>query len=104
MIRHCVMLRLGADVDAAALDRIMRGLGELVARLDGCSGFCAGPNRDFEGKTPDFPYGFTLDARDAAALAAYAVDPDHMALGAQLVALCIGGGDGIAVYDIEAGP
>mgnify|MGYP001787497667 CR=1 FL=1 len=104
MIRHCVMLRLGVDADTAALDRIMCGLGDLVARLDGCSGFCAGPNLDFEDKTPDYPYGFTLDARDATALAAYAADPEHAALGAELVAMCAGGGDGIAVYDIEVGP
>lgn len=102
MIRHCVMLRLRAKADRAELDKVMHGLADLVERLDGCSGFCAGPNRDFEGKTPGFAYGFTLDAATAEALAAYAVDPEHMALGARLVDLCEGGGDGIRVYDIEA--
>ena len=101
MIRHCVMLRLTAKADRAVLDRVMLGLADLVERLEGCSGFFAGPNRDYEGKSPDFAYGFTLDAQNAAALAAYAVNPEHQALGAQLVSLCEGGGAGIIVYDLE---
>ncbi|WP_299146917.1 Dabb family protein [uncultured Tateyamaria sp.] len=102
MIRHCVMLRLPDGVDVVALDKIMLSLGDLVDQLDGCSGFRAGPNRDYEGKSPGYTYGFTLDAKNPRALAAYAVHPDHQALGAQLVALCEGGADGIRVYDIEA--
>jgi len=102
MIRHCVFLRLSARADTAELDKIMLGLEELVRRLDGCSDFRAGPNRDYEGKTSDYPYGFTLDAENAKALAAYAVDPRHQTLGTQLVALCEGGAEGIVVYDIEA--
>ncbi|MEM8654907.1 MAG: Dabb family protein [Pseudomonadota bacterium] len=102
MIRHCVFLRLAPKADAAELDKIMLGLEDVVRRLDGCSGFRAGPNRDYEGKSPDYPYGFTLDADDARALAAYAVDPAHQDLGARLVALCAGGADGILVFDIDS--
>lgn len=103
MIRHCVMLRLAPDSDEQELAAVMQGLSDLVHRLDGCSGFFAGSNRDFEGKSPDFPFGFTFDVVDDAALSAYATHPDHIALGARLVALCDGGGAGIIVYDIEAG-
>ncbi|WP_223421381.1 Dabb family protein [Tateyamaria pelophila] len=101
MIRHCVMLRLREDADPRQVNAVMLDLAKVVDRLDGCGDFCAGPNRDFEDKTPDYAYGFTLDARNAKALAAYAVDPEHKALGAQLVDLCHGGGDGILVFDIE---
>lgn len=104
MIRHCVMLRLAHDVDPAGLDRVMVGLADLVARLEGCDGFIAGPNRDFEGKSPDFPYGFTLDAVDAGALAGYARHPEHLALGSQLVQMCQGDGSGVVVYDLEVSP
>ena len=102
MIRHCVMLRLRDKADRRELTAIIKGLADLVERLDGCSGFYAGPNLDFEDKSGDYPYGFTLDARDEAALAAYAVDPDHVALGARLVDLCEGGAEGIVVFDLEA--
>lgn len=101
MIRHCVMLRLSDKATAPALDKVMHGLADLVDRLDGCSGFCAGPNRDYEGKSPEIAYGFTFDANNAKALAAYAVHPDHVALGGQLVALCEGGSEGVIVYDID---
>jgi stress responsive alpha/beta barrel protein len=102
MIRHCVMLRLRDGADTVALDRIMLRLANLVDQMAGCNGFWAGPNRDFEDKTPGFTYGFTMDAHDAKALAAYAVHPDRVALDAELVKLCDGGANGILVFDIEA--
>lgn len=95
------MLRLAADADMARLEKVMQDLSDLVDRLDGCGAFGAGPNRDFEGKSIGFGYGFTFDARDAAALATYAKHPEHVALGGQLVAMCDGGADGITVYDLE---
>lgn len=101
MIRHCVFLRLKPKADSAKLDKIMLDLEDLVRRLDGCSEFRAGPNRDYENKTPDYPYGFTLDAENAEALAAYAVNPEHQGLGTRLVDLCEGGGAGITVFDID---
>lgn len=101
MIRHCVMLKLKPDASTAQLNKVMHALAELVDKLDGCSGFCAGPNRDYENKSPAYRYGFTFDARNPKALAAYAVDPEHQSLGAELVDMCIGGADGIVVYDID---
>lgn len=101
MIRHCVFFRLEHGADLAALRDVIHGLAALVDRLDGCFGFCAGTNRDFESKSPEYPYGFTLDTQDETALAQYADHPDHKALGARLVALCDGGSKGIIVFDIE---
>ncbi len=101
MIRHCVMLNLHENAVASELEAVMQGLGKLVDRLADCSGFCAGPNRDYEMKSADFDFGFTLDASSPKALAAYAKHPEHQALGARLVALCKGEADGIVVFDIE---
>ncbi|WP_299688768.1 Dabb family protein [uncultured Tateyamaria sp.] len=101
MIRHCVFLRLSASADTDALAEVMQGLEDLVADLPGCNDFIAGPNRDFENKSPDHSYGFTLDAVDAQALADYAADPRHKDLGGRLVDMCEGGERGILVYDIE---
>ena len=104
MIRHCVMLQLELEFDTVQLTLIIEGLGTLVDELDGCDGFCSGLNRDFEGKSQGFRAGFTFDARDAKALAAYAAHPTHKMLGSQLVDLCKGGGDGIMVFDLEVDP
>lgn len=96
MIRHIVLLNLRGDHDAAELTAVMTGLGQLEMH-----GFEHGPNRDFEGKTPNYPYGFICTFVDAPALALYADDPKHQALGARLVALCVGGADGILVMDLD---
>ncbi|MBV2358921.1 Dabb family protein [Thalassococcus sp. CAU 1522] len=95
------MLRLRADADVDELHAVMAGLDALRAQIDGFTGFSHGPNRDMELKSSAWPHGFIADFADAAALARYAADPGHRALGARLVALCEGGGDGIMVYDLE---
>ena len=96
MIRHIVMLNLRMDHSPAELAAVMRGLGGLPMMA-----FHHGPNRDVEGKTPDYPYGFSCDFSDLTALETYAADPVHQALGARLCALCQGGADGIMVMDLD---
>lgn len=98
MIQHIVMLSLRENHDAAELAVVMQGLSAL--EIEGFLSFSHGPNRDFEAKTPDHPYGFICTFADEASLRTYAANPDHQALGGRLVALC-GGGDGIMVIDLE---
>lgn len=99
MILHTVLCALAPDCDSAELADIMAGLGALD--IDGFVGFSHGINVDAEGKTPRYPYGFQCTFIDRAALDRYAEDAGHRALGARLVALCEGGGDGILVSDID---
>ena len=101
MIRHCVMLKLSHDNDQAEVAAIMQGLERVAERLPGCVGFLAGKNIDLEGKSPEFPFGFTLDFENEEALNAYAQDPEHVALGHRLVSLC-GGGNNILVFDLDS--
>ena len=61
MIRHCVFLNLRTDHDATELRATLEGLSGLCERLDGASGFVAGPNRDFELKSQAFESGFIID-------------------------------------------
>lgn len=98
MIRHVVLLSLRDEHDGAELLDVMDGLAGLT--IDGFASFEHGPNRDFECKSQDYPYGFIASFDDAVALSRYAKDPDHLALGARIVALCQGGADGIMVVDI----
>lgn len=101
MIQHIVMLSLKDDVQAGVLRDIMIELDALRTLIPGFDAFQYGPNKDFEAKSPDYPYGFICSFADKSALQTYADHPDHKLLGARLVALCAGGGDGIWVADIE---
>ena len=101
MILHAVYLSLPDDADHAELADIMAGLQNLVGKIDGFTAFSHGVNIDVENSSPEANYGFQGTYTDRAALAFYAADPRHQALGGRLVALC-GGADGIKVYDIEA--
>ena len=101
MIQHIVMLKLPAGHDTVELQAIMDGLGDLRSKLAGFKAFAHGPNRDFERKSADYPYGFICGFDDADAVEHYAKDPGHAAFGARLVALCTGGAEGIMVMDIE---
>jgi len=94
VILHCVHLALSDGYDRAELADVMGGLSELAPLQHG-------PNRDFEGKSQGFPYGLVARFNDAEAVARYAEDPVHKALGARLCELCDGGADGIVVYDLE---
>ena len=103
MIEHCVFCKLRADADPTELEAIFAGLKALCADLPGALRFASGPNRDYEGKSPDVPAGFVITFETPAALARYADHRIHKALGARLCALCIGGAGGIVVYDLETG-
>jgi hypothetical protein len=49
-----------------------------------------------------YTHAFTIDFDDWAALARYADDPDHKALGAKLVGMAQGGQGGLLVLDIDS--
>ena len=101
MIRHIVMLNLKANHDPDELAAVMTGLDALRSEISGYIGFEHGPNRDFEKKSVDYPYGFICTFESANDVSVYANDPRHQALGGRLVAMCNGGGDGIMVLDID---
>lgn len=101
MLLHCVFCQLRDDAEPAELARVQARLAGLVGQVQGMTAFRAGPNRDYEGKSPDHGWGFVCTFRDRAAHLAYEAHPDHQAAGAALVALCAGGHAGIVVYDIE---
>ena len=98
MIDHIVLLKLPKGHDRAELADVMGGLAALVGAIDGFMAFRHGPNRDFEGRSAVFGYGFTSQFRDANALAAYAQDRRHRALGARLLALS----DDLLVADLDS--
>ncbi|CUX80407.1 MAG: Stress responsive A/B Barrel Domain [Roseibaca calidilacus] len=101
MIRHIVLTRLKPDVQETAIAAVYAGLSAVVACHPGARNFCAGRSASPEQMERGYGHGFTIDFDDWAALDAYAQDPEHRALGAQLVALAQDGLDGLIVLDIE---
>jgi stress responsive alpha/beta barrel protein len=101
MIKHCVFSKIRADVAPGERDEVLAGFGELVGEVPGMSDFAWGPNRDYENKTGDYSFGFVVSFSDRAAHLAYESHPEHVALGARLVAMCVGGYEGITVFDLE---
>jgi hypothetical protein len=100
MIRHVVLLRFRPDVGAAARAGLMAELDALRARLPGMLSFAAHRNVSVEAAVMHgFDDGFVVDLADAAARDAYLADPEHRAIGARLVAACVGGTDGLVVFD-----
>ena len=101
MLAHCVFLKVSPSHDTSDTEEVLQALGQLKDEVDGILSYEYGPNRDFEAKTAEYTYGFVVTFRDREAHLAYERHPKHIALGARLVAMCDGGADGIAVYDID---
>ncbi|WP_439142555.1 Dabb family protein [Planktotalea sp.] len=101
MILHSVYCNLRSGVQSNAVTAVFQELDTLCKRIDGVLSFEHGPNRDFEAKSPQFAVGFVIRFTDRHALEQYAEHPIHKELGAQLCTLCVGGADGIMVFDLE---
>ncbi|MGP1355036.1 Dabb family protein [Roseicyclus sp.] len=69
--------------------------------IPGMSDFRHGPNRDFEGKSARYTYGFAVKFESREVHLAYEAHPDHVRAGGIMVANSRGGHDGIFVSDLE---
>ena len=101
MIRHVVLTKFRPDVAEEAIADIYDGLAALVDELVGAAGFVGGRSVSPEQIERGYLHGFSIDFDSLEALAVYAEDPRHQALGGQLVANAIGGVDGLLVVDID---
>lgn len=101
MIKHCVFCRFKEEVSSAERLRLVSAFDVLLGQVDGMIGFKAGTNIDAEAKSPDYTHGFVVEFQDEKSLHRYAVHPVHQKLGAELVANCEGGAEGIIVFDLQ---
>ena len=99
-IHHCVFFTFSDDIGQSDRDHILGSLAQLVEHVPGMVSLDFGPNADFERKSEIYQDGFVAVFEDREALARYANDPRHLALGQRLVDNCTNGGDGIIVFDI----
>ena len=103
MIKHCVFLNLAEGADVDLLMDAYEMIGEVLDEIEGVFDFSAGPNRDFEGKSPAYETGFVITFSDKTALDTYAAHPLHIEAGALLRSLCFEGTAGILVFDLDVG-
>lgn len=101
MIMHCVFCSFRTDVDDTTRRDLFRALEELSATLDGVLAFNSGPNLDFEHMSQGYSDGFVIQFKSSADLQNYAVHPEHVKLGQKLCTLCVGGADGLIVFDLS---
>jgi len=101
MIRHIVLTKFRSDIAEERINKIYSDLSDLTDRLAGAQGFCAGRSTSPEQIERGYMHGLVIDFDSWDALQAYAENPEHKALGAQLVENAVGGLDGILVLDIE---
>jgi len=101
MLHHIVLMDPEEPEGLDKIEAAMPILAEVCATLPGASGFAHGPNRDFEGKSQRYAYGFSVMFVDRETHLAYEAHPDHVRAGGMLVAACTGGHDGIFVADLE---
>ena len=102
MIRHMVHLRFRDGVSDTAKVALYDRLAALQGHIDGIVDFQYRANVSVE--TPlvrGFLDMFWFDFRDLDVRDTYLIDPEHQAIGADIVAQLDGGADGVFVCDIE---
>ena len=101
MIRHIVLTRFNPATTEEAIAEIYADLAALVRDLPGARDFRGGRSNSPEDLERGYRHGFTIDFDTWEALATYAENPVHRALGARLVENAEGGVEGLLVLDIE---
>ncbi len=101
MLKHCVFVNFDAATARSDRQQVLAELGSLVSEIDGMIDYSYGPNLDFENKSAAFGDGFICTFKDRAAQRAYETHPRHVELGSKLVDMCVGGHEGIMVFDLE---
>lgn len=100
MIRHIVLLKFREDITQDAVDAMFADLHAIESKVPGVVSITSGFSESPEKMERGFMHGFVADFMDWDTLQAYQDHPDHKALGAKLVAACVGGIDGILVFDL----
>jgi hypothetical protein len=101
MIRHIVLTKFNPDTAEDKIAGIYAGLSALADTLPGAQNFVGGRSESPEQIERGYMHGFVIDFDSWDALQNYADNPEHQALGGQLVANAVGGIDGILVLDLD---
>ena len=99
-VRHIVLCQIEPTISQTEIDALWAKLEALRSAVPGMGPVRAGRNTSPEGAARGYTHAITIDFETSAARDAYLSHPDHIAAGAELVAMCAGGADGICVLDI----
>lgn len=101
MIRHIVLTKFKPQTSEDTIAQIYEGLAAVTEKLPGAQGFTGGRSNSPEQIERGYMHGFVVDFDSWDALQRYADNPEHQALGGQLVEHAVGGIDGVLVLDLE---
>ncbi|WP_299655496.1 Dabb family protein [uncultured Tateyamaria sp.] len=101
MIRHIFLTKFKPETPEDRIAEIYAGLSALADTLPGAQSFTGGRSESPEQIERGYMHGFVIDFDSWDALQSYADNPEHQALGGQLVANAVGGIDGILVLDLD---
>jgi hypothetical protein len=103
MIRHIVLLRFREDISPDEVGALFAELHAIEGKVSGLISITSGFSESPEQMERGYMHGFVADFEDWDALQTYQDHPAHQALGANLVANCVGGIEGILVFDLPVG-
>jgi len=103
MLKHCVFLNFNPEFSKADRIEVFERLAVLTDEISGLKSVEYGSNLDFENKSADYSDGFIATFTDRQAHLEYEAHPEHKKAGARLVEMCVGGYDGIMVFDLDIG-
>ena len=101
MIRHIVLTKFKPGTTEEKISSIYDGLAGLTEKLPGAQNFTGGHSQSPENIERGYMHGFVIDFDSWDALKTYADNPEHQALGGQLVENAVDGIDGILVLDLD---
>ena len=103
MLKHCVFLNFKPDSNKADQKEVFEILAGLQGSIPGLMSLEYGENLDFEKKSQDYSAGFIATFVDRQAHLEYEAHTEHVKAGGRLIDMCVGGHEGIVVFDLEIG-
>lgn len=101
MIRHIVLIKFKPEISENAIGIIFADLHAIQKVLPGVLSITSGRSQSPEQIERGYMHGFIADFVSWEALQAYQDHPDHMRVGAALVAGAVDGINGILVFDLQ---
>lgn len=98
-LKHCVFMEFKPEIGRSQQTILFNKFAALQANIEGFLNIEFGNNIDLENKS-NCNAGFIIDFENQTSLNRYTQHHEHKRLGAELVSICVGGVEGIIVFDL----